>query len=78
MISIISRFALNGYLDEAEKLMQLMLNSMRDFPRNAEGLYALAKYYIGKNKEKALQYRELLLELYPDSDEAKQLSSSKP
>jgi len=69
MIDIVIRFAANGYLKEAEKLMATLLNSMREFPRNAEGLQALAKNYTGKDKEKAQHYKQTLLDLFPDHAE---------
>ena len=78
MISITTRFAANGYLDEAEKLMASLLNNLPDFPRNAEGLHALAKNYIGKDKEKSQRYRTMLLEMFPGSIEAKQFNLSTP
>ncbi len=78
MISIATRFAANGYLDDAEKLMASLLTNLRDYPRNPEGLLALAKGFVGKDKEKAQRYRTMLLEMFPGSPEAKQFNLSTP
>lgn len=74
MISLATRFAANGYLDEAEKLVNHVVSTMRDFPQNADGLFALAKYFNGKDKQKAQHYRELLTQLFPESMQARHLN----
>lgn len=76
MISLATRFAANGYLDEAEKLVNHVVSTMRDFPRNADGLFALAKYFNGKDKQKAQHYRKLLTQLFPESMQAKHLNQT--
>ena len=73
MISMATRFAANGYLDDAEKLVNFLIKAKADFHRNPEGLAALAKYFNGKDKQKMDHYRELLLSLYPSSSEAQHL-----
>ena len=70
MISMATRFAASGYMEDAEKLVNFMLKAKADFRRNPEGLAALAKYFNGKDKQKTDHYRNLLLSLYPDSNEA--------
>ena len=76
LISMATRFAACGYLDDAEKIVVFLLKARADFTRNAEGLAALAKYYTGKNKQKAEQYRALLLENYPHSPEAQHINKA--
>lgn len=73
MISLATRFAANGYLDEAEKLVNYLVNTIQDFPRNAEGLFALAKHFHGKDKRKAQHYRDRLKLMFPESMEARHL-----
>lgn len=73
LISMATRFAAAGYLDDAEKLVNYMVKAKADFHRNAEGLAALAKYFNGKDKQKMEHYRSLLLTLYPHSNEAQHL-----
>lgn len=70
MISMATRFAASGYMEEAEKLVNFMIKAKADFSRNPEGLAALAKYFNGKDKLKMDHYRNLLLNLYPNSNEA--------
>ena len=70
MISMATRFAASGYMEEAEKLVNFMIKAKADFSRNPEGLAALAKYFNGKDKHKMDHYRNLLLNLYPNSNEA--------
>lgn len=70
LITIAVKFATCGYLDDAEKLVNYLIKAKKDFPRNAEGLSALAKYYNGIDKQKVIHYQQLLLLLYPDSAEA--------
>jgi membrane associated rhomboid family serine protease len=73
MISMATRFAAAGYMDDAEKLVNFLIKAKADFRRNPEGLAALAKYFNGKDKQKMDHYRNLLLSLYPDSSEAQHL-----
>jgi membrane associated rhomboid family serine protease len=73
MISMATRFAANGYMDDAEKLVNFLIKAKADFPRNPEGLAALAKYFNGQDKQKMDHYRKLLFSLYPDSSEAQHL-----
>lgn len=76
LMSMATRFAACGYLEDAEKIVNFLLKARADFGRNAEGLAALAKYYTGKNRQKAEQYRELLLEKYPHSSEAQHMAKA--
>jgi hypothetical protein len=73
MISMATRFAAAGYLDDAEKLVNFLMKAKPDFQRNPDGLAALAKYFNGKDKLKMEHYRNLLLSMYPDSNEAQHL-----
>lgn len=73
MISMATRFAAAGYLEDAEKLVNFLIKARADFHRNPEGLAALAKYFNGKDKQKMDHYRMLLLKLYPGSSEAQLL-----
>ncbi|MBI1422024.1 MAG: rhomboid family intramembrane serine protease [Gammaproteobacteria bacterium] len=73
MISMATRFASAGYLDDAEKLVNFLIKAKADFHRNPEGLAALAKYFNGKDKDKMVHYRDMLLRMYPDSSEAQHL-----
>lgn len=73
LISMATRFAAAGYLEDAEKLVNFLIKAKADFHRNPEGLAALAKYFNGKDKEKMDYYRTLLLKLYPGSSEAQHL-----
>lgn len=70
MISMATRFAAAGYMDDAEKLVNFLIKAKADYQRNPEGLAALAKYFSGKNKQKMDHYRDLLFRLYPHSSEA--------
>jgi membrane associated rhomboid family serine protease len=65
MIDLITRFVTNGFVSDAEKLMASLLTNLRSFARNAEGVRALARYYVGKDKQKAQYYQSLLAELSP-------------
>lgn len=78
MIHVIVRFATNGYLVDAEKMMMSLLQNLHDFPRNAEGLQALAKGFIGKDKEKAQHYKNMLEELFPHYTSTQPANSSTP
>ncbi len=72
MLSLALKFAANDYLEDAEKIVIHLTTRMSDFERNAEGLMALATHYRRKNNPaKARKYLAMLLECYPDSDEAK-------
>jgi membrane associated rhomboid family serine protease len=73
MISIATRFAAAGYLEDAEKLVNFLIKAKPDFQRNPEGLAALAKYFNGRDKLKLEHYRNLLFSMYPDSSEAQHL-----
>jgi membrane associated rhomboid family serine protease len=73
LITLALRFAAGNYLADAEKIMNYLIHAKPDFSRNAEGLSALAKYYNGKDQEKAGHYRQLLLQTYPDSTQAQHL-----
>lgn len=76
LMSLGMRFAACGYLAEAEQMILHVVNNARDFPQNAQGLAALAKYYNGKDKNKALHYQQMLMAQFPDSDEARHLSQA--
>lgn len=76
MVNIALRFAANGFLSDAETIMNHLIKARQDFPRNPEGLFALAKNYNGKDRDKAQHYRDLLIDLFPDSNEVKRLGKS--
>ncbi len=73
LVTLAMRFAANDYLADAEKIMNYLLHAKSDFSRNPEGLSALAKYFTGKDQQKASHYRQLLLQTYPDSIQARHL-----
>jgi len=73
LISMATRFAAAGYMDDAEKLVNYLIKAKADYHRNPEGLAALAKYFNGKDKQKMDHYRNLLFRLYPQSNEAMHL-----
>ncbi len=76
LLNLAIRFAANGFLEDAEKIVNHLVNAARDFPRNAEGLYALARHYNGKDRDKASHYQQMLIQLFPDSQQAKQFARS--
>jgi membrane associated rhomboid family serine protease len=78
LLSLALRFASSDYIDDAEKLILYLLKKKRDFHRNAEGISALAKHYNGRNRKKFEYYRQLLLQLYPDSAEAHHIQQVAP
>lgn len=73
LITLVLRFATNDYLADAEKIMNYLLHAKPEFARNVDGLSALAKGFNGKDQQKAIHYRQLLLATYPDSVQAQHL-----
>ncbi len=73
LITLALRFAAHDYLEDAEKLVNYLLQAKKDFGRNAEGLAALVKHYQGKDSRKVEHYRTLLLQSYPHSMQAQHL-----
>ena len=71
LIQLATRFARAGFVDDAEKISQYMLKAKKDLPGNAQVLVALIKANKNSNPEKAAQHRQTLLQMYPQSDEAK-------
>jgi membrane associated rhomboid family serine protease len=78
LMTLALRFAAHEYLEDAEKLVNYLLQAKRDFARNAEGLAALVKYYQGKDRTKVDHYRALLLQTYPHSMQAQHLQRADP
>jgi membrane associated rhomboid family serine protease len=71
MMSLALRFAANNYLAEAENIVLYLTTRQADFRRNPEGLMALATYFRrNNNKQKADRYLRMLLQIYPESEEA--------
>jgi membrane associated rhomboid family serine protease len=71
MMSLALRFAANNYLEEAEKIVLYLTTRQTDFRRNPEGLMALTTYYRRNNqRQKADKYLHMLLQCYPESEEA--------
>lgn len=71
MMSLALRFAANNYLEDAEKIVLHLTTRATEYERNAEGLMALATHYKRiNNPQKADKYLSLLLQCYPDSNEA--------
>ncbi|MEJ2360891.1 MAG: rhomboid family intramembrane serine protease [Gammaproteobacteria bacterium] len=73
LMSMATRFAASGYMEDAEKLVNFMLKARSDYNRIPEGLAALAKYFKGRDKQKVDYYSKLLLQRYPESNEAQHL-----
>lgn len=71
LANIAIKFAAGGKLDDAEKIANILVKAMKDFEKNAEVLSALVKYYRNVDAEKSTRYKNTLLDLYPDSVEAK-------
>ncbi len=76
LASIAIKFAPGGYIDDAERIANLLVTSVKEFKKNAEVLLKIAKYYKNKDEDKKTQYSNMLLEFYPDSIEAKQLQET--
>lgn len=71
LMSLALRFASGGQLEDAEKIVLYLITRKSDFARNPEGLMALANHYKrSNNRNKAEKYLKMLLECYPDSNEA--------
>ena len=71
MMSLALRFAAQNYLDDAEKIVLYLTTRAASYPRNAEGLMALATHYRRtNNRQKAEKFLSLLVQCYPDSLEA--------
>lgn len=71
MMSLALRFATNDYLENAEKIILHLATRVTDFQRNPEGLMALATHYRRNNNlQKADRYLSMLLQCYPNSEEA--------
>jgi membrane associated rhomboid family serine protease len=71
LANIAIRFAAGGRLNDAEKIANTLVKAMKEFEKNAEVLSALTKYYKDVDDQKTVLYKNMLLELYPDSIEAK-------
>lgn len=71
LANIAIKFAAGGKLDDAEKIANILVKAMKDFEKNAEVLSALVKYYRNVDADKSTRYKNTLLDLYPDSIEAK-------
>ncbi|MGD8925704.1 MAG: rhomboid family intramembrane serine protease [Thioalkalispiraceae bacterium] len=71
LANIAIKFAAGGKLDDAEKIANILVKAMKDFEKNAEVLSALVKHYKNVDADKSVQYKNTLLDLYPDSAEAK-------
>lgn len=71
MLSLALRFSSGGFLEDAEKIVLHLITRKNDFARNPEGLMALASHYRRNNNPgKADKYLKILLDCYPDSNEA--------
>jgi len=73
LINIAGKFAANQKLTDAEKIIIALLKSAPTFSRNAEGLASLIKYYNNVDQVKYQKYKTILLERYPDSNEAQHI-----
>ena len=71
LANIAIKFAAGGKLEDAEKIANILVKAMQDYEKNAEVLSALVKYYKNVDDDKSIQYKNTLLDLYPDSIEAK-------
>ena len=72
MMSLALRFAAHNYMEDAEKIVLHLTTRATDYPRNPEGLMALATNYRRINNQlKADKFLSLLIQCYPDSQEAK-------
>ena len=71
LANIAIKFAAGGKLGDAEKIANILVKAMKDFEKNAEVLSALVKYYKNVDADKSVLYRNTLLDLYPESAEAK-------
>jgi len=71
MLSLALRFAANDYLEDAEKIVLHLTTRLAENPRNAEGLMALVTHFHRTNNHsKSQKYLAMLLEFYPNSEEA--------
>ena len=71
LMTLALRFAAGGFIEDAEKIVLYLTTRKNEFARNAEGLMALATHYKrNQNQSKAEKYLKILLECYPNSNEA--------
>jgi membrane associated rhomboid family serine protease len=71
MMSLALRFAAHNYLEDAEKIVLHLTTRTTEYARNPEGLMALATHYRRTNNQlKAEKFLSLLIQCYPDSQEA--------
>ncbi|HID49382.1 MAG TPA: rhomboid family intramembrane serine protease [Chromatiales bacterium] len=71
MMSLALRFAANGFLEDAENIVLYLTSRRSDFRRNPEGLMALVTCFRRNNdRQKADKYLAMLLQSYPESEEA--------
>ena len=71
MMSLALRFAAHNYLEDAEKIVLHLTTRATNYARNPEGLMALATNYRRINNQlKAEKFLSLLIQCYPDSQEA--------
>jgi hypothetical protein len=73
LANIAIKFAAGGMLDDAEKIANTLVKAMKDYEKNAEVLSALVRYYKNVDTDKSIQYKNTLLDLYPDSIEARHI-----
>jgi len=71
LASIAIKLASGGNIEDAEKIANLLVNSVKEFKKNAEVLLTIAVNYKNVDEEKRANYLNMLLENYPDSEEAK-------
>jgi len=76
LASIAIKLVAGGNIDEAEKIANLLVSSVKEFKKNAEVLSSIAKFYKNKDQDKQTHYTNMLFDLYPDSMEAKQLQGT--
>lgn len=76
LANVAIKFAAGGNIEDAEKIANLLVTSVKEFKKNAEVLSSIARYYKNKDEEKQAHYSNMLLELYPDSMEARQVQGT--
>lgn len=70
LCSLAMKFAAHKKLQDAEKITAYLLKAAADCKGTPAVLLALSKYYNGVDADKNRQYRQTLLQRYPDSQEA--------
>jgi len=73
LCNIAIKFAANKKLSDAEKIINYLCKAAENHPGNPAALSALTKYFNGVDADKSVLYKQKLLELYPNSDEARAL-----